>query len=75
MPYVDIHPIKGETSADRKKTVTGKPTGPVAVEGESLRQLTWLTAADIKVLTLGRVGKFATKAEHLTCAVGGIRPV
>ena len=52
MPNVDIHLIKGGITG-RKKTVTGKTTvGPVAVEGESLRGLTWLTAADVKILTL-----------------------
>ena len=52
MPNVDIHLIKGGITVDRKKAVTGKTTtGPVAIEGESLRGLTWLTAADVKILT------------------------
>ena len=54
MPLVDIHLSKGGISAGRKKTATGKATvGSVAVEGESLRDLSWLTAADVKVLAFG----------------------
>jgi hypothetical protein len=54
MPLVDIHLVKASFIAGRKKTVTGKATvGSVAVEGESLRDLTWLTAADVKVLAAG----------------------
>ena len=73
MPLVDIHLSKGGISAGRKKTVTGKT--PAAVEGKSLRDLTWLTAADVKFLMPGGAGKFATKAEHLTCKAGVSRPV
>lgn len=50
MPHVDIHLSKGGISADRKKAVTGRPA---AVEGENLRGLTWLTPADVKILTIG----------------------
>jgi hypothetical protein len=54
MPLVDIHPVKDSFSAGQQKAVTGKGTmGSVAVEGESLRDLTWLTAADVKVLAAG----------------------
>ena len=54
MPLVGIHLSKGGISAGRKKTATGKATvGSVAVEGESLRDLSWLTAADVKVLAFG----------------------
>ena len=54
MPNVDIHLIKGGITVGRKKAVTGKTTmGSDAVEGESLRDLTWLTAADVKILTIG----------------------
>lgn len=54
MPYVDIHPSKSGIIAERKKTVTGKPAArPASIEGESLRGLTWLTAADVKILALG----------------------
>lgn len=53
MPYVDIHLIKGG-STGQKKTATRKTNmGPLAVEGESLRGLTWLTTADVKILSLG----------------------
>ena len=50
MPNVDIHLTRGGITASRKKTVTSKP---VAVEQESLRGATWLTAADVKILTIG----------------------
>ena len=54
MPNVDIHLIKGGITVSRRKAVTGKTTTPpVAVKGESLRGLTWLTAADVKILTIG----------------------
>jgi hypothetical protein len=54
MPYVDFHPSKGGIIAERKKTVTGKPAAkPASTEGESLRNLTWLTAADVRILILG----------------------
>ena len=54
MPNVDIHLIKGGITVSRRKAVTGKTTTEsVAVEGKSLRGLTWLTAADVKILTLG----------------------
>jgi len=54
MPNVDIHLIKSGITIGRKKALIGKTTtGPVAVEGESLRGLTWLTAADVKILTIG----------------------
>ncbi len=54
MPNVDIHLVTSGITVGRKKAVTGKTTtGPVAIEGESLRGLTWLTAADVKILTLG----------------------
>jgi hypothetical protein len=53
MPHVEIHPIKDGIIV-RKKTVTGKTSArPDAIGGESLRRLTWLTAADVKILTLG----------------------
>jgi hypothetical protein len=51
MPNVDIHLIKGGITTGGKKTATGKT--PAAVEGESLRDLTWLTLADVKILTIG----------------------
>jgi hypothetical protein len=51
MPLADIHPVKGGTSAGRKKTVTGKT--PAATDGKSLRDLTWLTVADVKFLAFG----------------------
>ena len=54
MPNVDIHLIKGGITVSRRKAATGKTTTlPVAVKGESLRGLTWLTAADVKILTIG----------------------
>ena len=54
MPNADIHLIKSGITVGWKKAVTGKTTtGSVAVEGESLRGLTWLTAADVKILTIG----------------------
>ena len=54
MPNVDIHLITGGIGAGRWKAATGKTTTEsVAVEGESLRGLTWLTAADVKILTIG----------------------
>ena len=54
MPYVDIHPSKGGIITERMKTVTGKTVaGPASTEGESFRNLTWLTAADVKILSLG----------------------
>jgi hypothetical protein len=53
VPYVDSHPVKGGL-AKQKKTETGrKAGGPVAAGGDNLRNLTWLTAADVKILTLG----------------------
>jgi hypothetical protein len=51
MPLVDIHPVNGGISAGGKKTVTGKT--PAAVDGKSLRDLTWLTVADVKFLAFG----------------------
>ena len=51
MPLVDIHLSKGGISAGRKKTVAGKTTA--AAEGKSLRDLTWLTVADVKFLAFG----------------------
>ena len=51
MPLVDIHLSKGGISAGRKKTATGKT--PAAAEGKSLRDLSWLTAADVKFLAFG----------------------
>jgi hypothetical protein len=54
MPNVDIHLIKGGITVSRRKAVTMKTTmGSAAVEGEKLRGLTWLTAADVKILTIG----------------------
>lgn len=50
MPNVDTHLTRGGITAVRKKTMTSKL---VAVEQESLRGATWLTAADVKLLTLG----------------------
>ncbi len=49
MPNIDIHPMRSEIAA-RRKTVTNERA---AVEEESLRGLIWLTAADVKILTLG----------------------
>ena len=51
MPLAEIQLTKGGISAGRKKTVSGKT--PSAVEGKSLRDLTWLTAADVKILASG----------------------
>ena len=48
MPLAEFQFTKGGINAGRKNTVSGK--APSAVEGKSLRDLTWLTAADVKVL-------------------------
>ena len=54
MTLVDIHLIKGGIITGGKKTETGKSSAePVAVEGHCLRDLTWLTAADVKILVIG----------------------
>ena len=53
MRYVDFHLIKDGITGQRKTTTRKTSTGPVAVEGESLRGLTWPTAADVEILTLG----------------------
>ena len=60
---------RGGITAVRKKTVTADQLQRT----ESLRP-TWLTAADVKS-SLSERRKICTKAEHLTCAVGGNRPV
>ena len=54
MSLVDIHLIKGGITTGGKKAEIGKSTAePVAVEGSCLRDLTWLTTADVKVLAFG----------------------
>ncbi len=50
MPNVDTHLARGGIAAVRKKPATSKL---VAVEQETLRGATWLTGADVKLLTLG----------------------
>jgi len=51
MSLVDNHLIKGGITTGGKKTATGKT--PAAAEGKSLRDLTWLTATDVKILVIG----------------------
>ena len=54
MSFVNIHLINGGITTGGKKTEIGKSSAePVAVEGNGLRDLSWLTAADVKILVIG----------------------
>lgn len=48
MPFVNVKLIKGVFSADQKKEMIGKLTETmVGIEGETMRQVTWVTIEEV----------------------------
>ncbi len=48
MPFVNVKLVKGVFSNDQKKEMIGKLTETmVGIEGESMRQVTWVTIEEV----------------------------
>jgi len=61
MPLVQIHGIGGYLSIEEKQELIGKVTDAVlSVEGEGLRDVTWVTIEDVQPGQWGVGGKAVT---------------
>lgn len=70
MPLVDIHLIKGVFTAGQKKAMIEKVTDAmVAVEGESLRGVTWVKVNEVESGEWAIGGKPLTAADVKTLAL------
>lgn len=64
MPLVQIKGIGGYLTLDQKKEMISKVTETVlSVEGEGLRQVTWVTIEDVQPGSWGVGGKPVTDAD------------
>lgn len=62
MPLVDIHVIEGVFSDDEKKTMIRDVTDTmVAIEGETMRGVTWVRVIDVPS------GQWGIGGQALTC--------
>ncbi len=61
MPLVQIKGVGGYLTADQKKEMISRVTDAVlAVEGEKLRDVTWVTIEDVDTGSWGVAGKVVT---------------
>jgi 4-oxalocrotonate tautomerase len=71
MPLVQVHTIKGVFTPEMKKKVIEKVTDAmVAVEGENLRGVTWVTINEIDSGDWG-IGGQALTAEYVKAVAAG----
>jgi len=71
MPLVQVKVIEGVFSDAQKKAMVEKLTDAmVSLEGESMRQVTWVTIEDVKSGQWGIGGKTLTTEAVKTLAAG-----
>lgn len=71
MPLVQVHTIKGVFTPEMKKQVIEKVTDAmVAIEGENLRGVTWVTVNEIESGDWGIAGQPLT-AEYVKALAAG----
>ena len=71
MPLVQVKVIEGVFSDSQKKAMIEKLTDAmVSVEGENMRQVTWVTIEDVKSGEWGIGGKALTTEAVKTLAAG-----
>jgi 4-oxalocrotonate tautomerase len=71
MPLVQVKVIEGVFSEAQKKAIIEKLTDAmVSIEGESMRQVTWVTIEDVKSGQWGIGGKALTTEAVKTLAAG-----
>lgn len=71
MPLVQVHTIKGVFTPEMKKQVIEKVTDAmVAIEGENLRGVTWVTVNEIESGDWGIAGQPLT-AEYVRALAAG----
>jgi len=71
MPLVQVKVIEGVFSDSQKKAMIEKITDAmVSVEGENMRQVTWVTIEDVKSGEWGIGGKALTTEAVKALAVG-----
>ena len=71
MPLVQVHTIKGVFTPQMKKAVIEKVTDAmVAIEGENLRGVTWVTINEVDSGDWGIGGQTLT-AEHVKAIAAG----
>ena len=71
MPLVQVKVIKGVFSEAQKKAMVEKLTDAmVSIEGESMRQATWVTIEDVKSGQWGIGGKALTTEAVKALAAG-----
>lgn len=71
MPLVQVHTIKGVFTPEMKKQVIEKVTDAmVAIEGENLRGVTWVTINEVESGDWGIAGQALTADYVKTLAAG-----
>ena len=71
MPLVQVKVIEGVFSDSQKKAMIEKVTDAmVSIEGENMRQVTWVTIEDVKSGEWGIGGKALTTEAVKTLAAG-----
>ncbi len=71
MPLIQVRVIKDVFDKDQKKQMIKKLTDAmVAIEGENMRQVTWVTVEEVESGDWGIGGKALTTADVRTLAAG-----
>jgi 4-oxalocrotonate tautomerase len=74
MPLVQVKIIEGTFSEAQKGEIIRKLTDAmVSIEGENLREVTWVVVEEVKSGSWGIAGKALTTAEVKALAAGGAR--
>jgi 4-oxalocrotonate tautomerase len=71
MPFVNVKVIEGVFSADQKQDMVRRLTDAmVEVEGENMRQVTWVVVEEVKSGDWGIAGNPLTTADVKALAAG-----
>jgi 4-oxalocrotonate tautomerase len=71
MPFVNVKLIEGVFSADQKQEIVRKLTDAmVSIEGENMRQVTWVVVDEVKSGDWGIGGQPLTTADVKQLAAG-----
>jgi 4-oxalocrotonate tautomerase len=72
MPFINVKLIEGVFSEEQKREIIKKLTDTmVSVEGENMRQFTWVVLEEVKSGDWGIGGKALTTADVKALAAGG----
>ena len=72
MPFVNVKVIEGVFSASQKQDIVRRLTDTlVAIEGENMRQITWVVVEEVKRGDWGIGGQPLTTSDAQALAAGG----